>query len=49
MGVVARRLLWASLGLAPITMIVRFAFDVGDVALFALAAISLVPLAWLIG
>src|SRR6478609_9712547 len=30
-------------------MIVRFAFDVGDVALFALAAISLVPLAWLIG
>ena len=45
----ARRILWASLGLAPITMIVRFAFDVGDVALFALAAISLVPLAWLIG
>jgi Ca2+:H+ antiporter len=46
---VARRLLWASLGLAPITMVVRFAFDVGDVALFVLAAISLVPLAWLIG
>ena len=45
----ARRLLWASLGLAPITIVVRFAFDVGDVALFALAAISLVPLAWLIG
>jgi Ca2+:H+ antiporter len=46
---VARRLLWASLGLAPITIIVRFVFDVGDVTLFALAAISLVPLAWLIG
>jgi Ca2+:H+ antiporter len=46
---VARRLLWASLGLAPITIIVRFAFDAGDVALFVLAAISLVPLAWLIG
>jgi Ca2+:H+ antiporter len=46
---VARRLLWASLGLAPITMIVRFVLDVGDVTLFVLAAISLVPLAWLIG
>jgi Ca2+:H+ antiporter len=46
---VARRLLWASLGLAPITMVIRFVFDVGDVALFALAATSLVPLAWLIG
>ncbi len=45
----ARRLLWASLGLAPITMIIRFVFDVGDVALFVLAAISLIPLAWLIG
>jgi Ca2+:H+ antiporter len=46
---VARRLLWASLGLAPITMIIRFASDAGDVTLFALAAISLIPLAWLIG
>jgi Ca2+:H+ antiporter len=46
---VARRLLWASLGLAPITMIIRFASDAGDVTLFVLAAISLVPLAWLIG
>jgi Ca2+:H+ antiporter len=49
LAVVARRLLWASLGLAPITIIARFAFDVGDVALFVLAAISLIPLAWLIG
>jgi Ca2+:H+ antiporter len=46
---VARRLLWASLGLAPLTVVVRFVFDAGDVALFVLAAISLVPLAWLIG
>ena len=45
----ARRLLWASLGLAPITMIVDLAAHVGDVTLFVLAAISLVPLAWLIG
>ncbi|HEY7602749.1 MAG TPA: calcium/proton exchanger [Gaiellaceae bacterium] len=45
----ARRLLWASLGLAPITVVVRFVFEAGDVALFALAAVALVPLAWLIG
>src|SRR5262245_32976586 len=30
-------------------MIIRFVFDAGDVALFVLAAISLIPLAWLIG
>jgi len=46
---VARRLLWASLGLAPLTMIVDLVAHVGDVTLFVLAAISLVPLAWLIG
>jgi Ca2+:H+ antiporter len=46
---VARRLLWGSLGLAPVTMIADFAFDAGVVALFILAAASLIPLAWLIG
>jgi len=46
---VARKLLWASLALAPITFVVDFAFHPGDVALFVLAAASLVPLAWLIG
>jgi Ca2+:H+ antiporter len=46
---VARRLLWASLGLAPVVMVVRYAFHPGDVLLFVLAATSLVPLAWLIG
>ena len=45
----ARKLLWASLALAPITFVVDFAFHPGDVALFVLAAASLVPLAWLIG
>jgi Ca2+:H+ antiporter len=43
-----RKLLWASLVLAPVT----FAADrlhAGHVALFALAAIALIPLAWLIG
>jgi Ca2+:H+ antiporter len=46
---VARKLLWASLALAPITFVVDFVFHPGDVALFVLAAASLVPLAWLIG
>ena len=46
---VARRLLWAGLVLAPVTFVARFVFDAGDVALFALAAASLIPLAWLIG
>jgi Ca2+:H+ antiporter len=46
---VARRLLWASLGLAPITMIVYFVGNADDFTLFVMAAVSLVPLAWLIG
>jgi Ca2+:H+ antiporter len=46
---VARKLLWASLALAPITFIVDLALHADDVTLFALAAASLVPLAWLIG
>ena len=45
----ARRLLWASLGLAPITIVVDYAFHVDDTVLFVLAAVALVPLAWLIG
>jgi Ca2+:H+ antiporter len=46
---VARRLLWASLALAPLTMLVDVFAHPGKTALFILAAISLVPLAWLIG
>jgi Ca2+:H+ antiporter len=46
---VARKLLWASLALAPITIVVDFVLHPGDVVLFVLAAASLVPLAWLIG
>ncbi len=45
----ARRLLWASLALAPVTMAANWVFHAGDVALFILAACSLIPLAWLIG
>jgi Ca2+:H+ antiporter len=46
---VGRKLLWASLVLAPITLLLRFVFEVGDTALFVAAAAALVPLAWLIG
>ena len=45
----ARRLLWASLALAPLTWIVDAVAHPGKTALFLLAALSLVPLAWLIG
>ena len=45
----ARRLLWASLALAPITIVVDLVADPGDTVLFVFAAISLIPLAWLIG
>jgi Ca2+:H+ antiporter len=46
---VARRLLWASLALAPITWVVDAVAHPGKVALFLLSAVALVPLAWLIG
>ena len=45
----ARQLLWGSLVLAPITILVDKLTGAGDVTLFVLAALSLVPLAWLIG
>jgi Ca2+:H+ antiporter len=46
---VARRILWASLALAPATIAVRYLAQPGNAALFVLAAASLIPLAWLIG
>jgi Ca2+:H+ antiporter len=46
---VARTILWASLALAPATIVVDLVAKPGKVALFVLAAVSLVPLAWLIG
>ncbi|OLD98518.1 MAG: hypothetical protein AUG91_08885 [Actinobacteria bacterium 13_1_20CM_4_69_9] len=45
----ARRLLWASLALAPVTWIVDAVAHPGKTALFVLSALSLIPLAWLIG
>jgi len=46
---VGRKLLWASLVLAPVTIAVRYGAHIGDVGLFVLSAAALVPLAWLIG
>src|SRR3569623_1288966 len=44
-----KKLLWASLAVAPITILVDKLTGAGDVTLFVLAALSLIPLAWLIG
>jgi Ca2+:H+ antiporter len=46
---VARKILWAGLLLAPATLVVHFAHLFGGVAQFVLAAVTLIPLAWLIG
>jgi Ca2+:H+ antiporter len=46
---VLRKLLWASLLLAPATIAVDKLTHAGDVTLFVLAATALIPLAWLIG
>ena len=45
----ARTILWASLVLAPVALAARFVFHADDTVLFVLAAVALVPLAWLIG
>jgi Ca2+:H+ antiporter len=46
---VARRLLWASLALAPITLAVDRLAHPSETILFIMAALALIPLAWLIG
>jgi Ca2+:H+ antiporter len=46
---VARRILWGSLALAPVTIVAHYAFHPGEVVEFILAAATLLPLAWLIG
>ncbi|MBA3413454.1 MAG: calcium/proton exchanger [Actinobacteria bacterium] len=45
----ARKILWGSLALAPITVLVHYLVEPSEVAEFVLAAAALVPLAWLIG
>lgn len=49
LAAVARRLLWASLALAPLALIVDRVAHPGDTLLFVMAALALIPLAWLIG
>src|SRR3954463_3908109 len=44
-----RKLLWASLVIAPLTIVVDRLTGAGDVTLFVVAAVALIPLAWLIG
>jgi Ca2+:H+ antiporter len=46
---VARRILWGSLALAPLSIVVHYAADIGHTPEFVLAAAALIPLAWLIG
>jgi Ca2+:H+ antiporter len=46
---VVRRALFASLALAPLTIALHYASSISETAEFVLAALSLVPLAWLIG
>jgi len=46
---VVRKLLWASLLLGPLVVVLDFVGAIGDTTAFALSALALVPLAWLIG
>ena len=46
---VVRRILFAGLALGPLVEALHFFTDIGDTAIFVLAAIALIPLAWLIG
>jgi Ca2+:H+ antiporter len=46
---VARKILWASFALVPLAFVADYILHWGDVPLFVLSALALVPLAWLIG
>jgi Ca2+:H+ antiporter len=46
---VVTKLLWGSLVLAPLTVAIDRLTNAGDTSLFVLSALSLIPLAWLIG
>ncbi len=45
----ARKVLWATLVLAPVAIALRYVGHTGNTLLFVIAAVALVPLAWLIG
>lgn len=44
-----KRILMAGLGLAPVVIALHYGTDLSDTVLFVLAALALIPLAWLIG
>jgi Ca2+:H+ antiporter len=46
---VVQRLLWAALALTPVAILGRFAFHLDQTTLFIIAALALIPLAWMIG
>jgi Ca2+:H+ antiporter len=46
---VVRRLLFALLGLGPLVIVLDSYTEVGDITLFVVSALALIPLAWLIG
>src|SRR6266852_1677499 len=45
----ARKILVSGLVLAPLAAILRWVLEAGDVTIFCVSALALVPLAWLIG
>jgi Ca2+:H+ antiporter len=46
---VARRILWALLALTPVVLVGRYVLHLDETTLFVLAAVALIPLAWVIG
>jgi Ca2+:H+ antiporter len=46
---VVTRILWALLALTPVAILGRFVFDLDETTLFIVAALALIPLAWVIG
>jgi Ca2+:H+ antiporter len=47
--VLIRRILWALLALAPVTILIKYLTHADQVLLFLLSCAALIPLAWLIG
>src|SRR5215831_300343 len=45
----ARKILFAGLALGPLAAVLRWVVDAGDVPVFCVSALALLPLAWLIG
>jgi Ca2+:H+ antiporter len=46
---VARKFLWGSLAFTPVVFVAHYLLDASGTVVFALAAVALIPLAWVIG